>query len=455
MAIQLPRSSPSLSPTPPGHLREVAALALPLVLSQLSRTAMGVIDSAMVGRLGPTELAAVGYGGIWMWTALCAFLGTATGVQTFVSQAHGAGRTQEAAGWTWQALYSVAPVAGLGLAGFGLAAPTFFRVLGPSPELQGLTAAYVGMRSLGAGGLAAAMVMASYFRGLGDTRTPLAAIVAANLVNVVLDYGLIFGRLGLPEWGVAGAGAATAIAEWLYAVFLALAFRRRLRTGGVTRVPRPDLGAVRRFARTAVPIGGQWVLEMLSFAFFSTLVARMGVTAMAATQALLMLLSLSFMQAVGISIAATTLVGRYVGAGNLDAVERSHRSAVKLGLGLGVTIALLFLAIPEALLRIFTDDADVLALARPLLALGAAFQLLDALGIVSGGSLRGAGDTRWPFVVETAFAWLFFLPLAWLLGIGLEGGLLGAWIAGSLWVGLISLVLLRRFGSGAWRTIRI
>jgi MATE family, multidrug efflux pump len=447
----------AFSTTPSGGgLREVALLAYPVVLTQLARTAMGVVDSAMAGRLGAAELGAVGYGGIWMWTAACVFMGTATGVQTFVAQAHGAGDATQGVRWTWQGLYAVLPPATLGIALFALALPRWLSLLGPSPELQALTTSYLQARALGAPGLVVAMVLASYFRGLGDTHTPLACVVVANLLNAALDYGLIFGEFGLPRWGVEGAGAATAVAEWTYALLLAVAFWRRLgRAGASARPLRPERRSILRFARTSVPIGGQWVLEMLSFALFSTLVARMGDASMAATQALLMLLSLSFMQALGISVAASTLVGRYVGAGDEEAARRAHASSLRLGIGLALGVAALFLALPGPLLRIFSEAPEVLRLARPLLALGALFQLFDALGIVASGSLRGAGDTRWPFALTTVLAWLFFLPLAWTLGVGLGQGLFGAWAAATAWVALQSALLVRRFHSGAWLKARI
>ena len=124
-------------------------------------------------------------------------------------------------------------------------------------------------------------------------------------------------------------------------------------------------------------------------------------------------------------------------------------------MALAIGVALLFVLLPGPLLRIFTDDPEVLALGAGLLRLGAFFQLFDAVGIVASGSLRGAGDTRWPFLVNTALAWGFFLPLAWLFGVAWGGGLTGAWIAGTVWIGVQSAVLALRFQRGAWRRIEI
>jgi MATE family multidrug resistance protein len=217
----------------------------------------------------------------------------------------------------------------------------------------------------------------------------------------------------------------------------------------------PSLDAVKRFLRTGAPIGGQWCLGMTSFAMFTTLVARMGDAEMAASQAFVMLLSLSFMQAVGISVAASTLVGRYVGARDLEGARQSFRSSIGLGVLLGIGVAVLFVAAPGPLLRIFTDDPTVVSLGRPLLLIGAVFQLFDAIAIITQGALRGAGDTRLPFLIETAFGWGVFVPLAWLLGIALDLGLAGAWVGGAISLALSSVALVWRFRAGAWERVRI
>jgi len=439
-----------------GGVREVVTLATPVVLTQLSATAMGVVDSAMVGRLGPTQLAAVGFASIWLWTIFSLLYGTASGIQTFVSQADGAGQPGACGRWAWQGFYAIAPAALLFVAVLAPLAGPLLALLGPSAELQSSAVAYITTRLAGEAAFAVIMVLTSFFRGLGDTRTPLYVTLFANAVNVVLDYGLIFGELGLPAWGVSGAGAATAVGSWVGAAALYIAFRRRSVSERFdTRPVAPDRAAVARFLRTGAPIGGQWCVGMTSFACFTTVVARMGDASMAASQAFVMLLSLSFMQAVGISIAASTLVGRYVGARDEMSAKRSFRSSIQIGLALSGVIAVLFVAIPTPLLRIFTDDPAVVALGRPLLVIGALFQLFDFLAIVTEGALRGAGDTRWPFAVETALGWGFFIPLAYLLGVVLEGGLTGAWVGGLIYVCALALVLVRRFRSGAWRQIAI
>lgn len=455
MSAPLASTTPLAAAPRAGSVGEVARLAFPIVLTQMSVTVMHVVDSMFVGRLGAAPLGALGFAGIWLWTVFSLFNGCATGVQTFVSQCHGAGQDEHCGRWAWQGFYAVVPITVLAMFAFAALAGPLFARLGTTPELREHALAYLTVRPLGFIGLVIWIVLAAFFRGLGDTRTPLVATVVANVVNVVLDYALIFGHLGLPAWGIAGAGVATSIAEWVgVAVLAGFWLRPALRRFG-TRPVAPDGAEIRRFLRTGAPIGGQWILDMSAFAIFTTLVARMGDASMAATQAMISLLSMSFMQAIGIGLAATTLVGRYKGAGSLDAALRSLRSALQLALGLAAGVAALFLLLPETLIGLYSADAEVLALARPLLALGAAFQLFDALQIVLSGGLRGAGDTRWPFVAQTLLAWALRLPLVWLFAFHWEAGVVGAWYAEFVFILALALALAWRLRTGAWREVRI
>jgi MATE family multidrug resistance protein len=439
-----------------GSVREVAWLAYPIVLGQMSQTGMMLVDSIFVGRLGAAQLGALGFAGIWVWTVVCLFSGAASGVQTFVSQAHGAGDPRRCGRWAWQGIYALVPAAAVTITAFVLVAPLLLRWLAPTPAIVAPTLAYLHMRPPGVAGLVVWMVLAAFFRGIGDTRTPLVATVVANAANAVLAYGLVLGGFGLPRLGIAGGGLATSVAEWIGAlVLLAALARRRVVRVHATLPVAPRSAEIRRFLYTGAPIGGQWVLDMSSFALFTTLVARMGTASIAANQAMISLLSLSFMQAIGIGLAATTLVGRYKGAGELAAAARSHRSARKLALTLAVAMATLFVTIPETLTRLYTSDPAVLALARPLLALGAVFQLFDALQIVASCALRGAGDTRWPFLVSTTAAWTLRLPLAWLFAVTLGGGVVGAWYAEFTYVLSLAALFSWRFRSGAWRSVVI
>lgn len=437
-------------------LREVGTLALPFVVTQVLFSAMGMVDAAVVGRLGATELAAVGLSGAWLWTLSSFFIGASSVVQTFVAQYHGAGRSRECGAWAWHGLASTVPfaIAAASILHFG--SDAIVAAIAPSAEVGSLAADYLRTRAPGVVGLTAAVSMSSFFRGIGDARTPLVATSIANVVNAVLCVGLVHGRFGLPMLGVSGAGIATSIGEWLYFTIVAVAFgRSTIRSRYATAWTTPSMQEISRLWRVGLPVGGQWVIEMLAFSLFTTLIARMGDAAMAASHAFGQLASLSYMQAAGIASATATLVGRYVGAGEPDRAEQRFRSSMLLGGGIGALIALAFLVVPEPLLALFSTDPDVMALGAPLLTIGAFYQLLDALSVLSDGALRGAGDTRWPFVARCLASWLIFLPMAWLFAYRLELGLAGAWIGGVFSSAGLALVLFLRFRSGAWRRIRI
>ena len=436
-------------------LRGVAVLAAPVVLTQISTTVMGLVDSAMVGSLGATELAAVGLGGVWLWTVESFFVGTCSAVQTFVAQEEGAGRVRESGAWVWHGIHASLPFALFVSVLFTLGAPWLMALAGASAELQPAAVGYLEHRALGAPALCAGIAFSSWFRGVGDMRTPLYATLVANVTNAALDYALVFGAFGFPEWGVAGAGAATAVSEWLLFALMALAFwRAGVRGETETRPTAPSLPFARRLLRTGAPIGAQWFLEMTSFSLFVSVVARIGDVEMAASQAFIVLLSMSFMQAVGIGSAVSTLVGQSIGANEPAAAERAFRSGQWLALWLAAAIALLFTSVPDVLMRVFTSDPRVLAFGRPLLLLGALYQLCDAVAIVSDGALRGAGDTTWPLVVRFALAWGLFVPLSyWLVQSG--GGVVGAWIGGLVYTAVLAGAFAWRFWSGRWKRIEI
>jgi MATE family multidrug resistance protein len=298
--------------------------------------------------------------------------------------------------------------------------------------------------------------MMSFFRGLGDTRTPMRAVLIGVAVNVTVAWVLIFGQLGAPRIGAAGAGYALSAGSWTITVLLLRAFLRREMRARHNTGPRwPNRAMFGRFLRTSAPIGGQWLLDMTTFAVFTSIVARMGEASMAASQAMLQLLSMSFMQALAIATASGALVGRYLGAGDIEAAQRSYRSAQLLALGVCAVVATLFVTIPEQLLSIFSDDQRVRSLARPLLALGALFQVIDAAGIVASGSLRGAGDTRWPFAVQASLAWLLRLPVVFTIAVVLHGGVFGAWAGELVYVIALGIAFARRFHTGEWCKVRV
>lgn len=433
--------------------RQVILLAYPVVFSTLATTLMGLVDTLFMGWVSTASQAAVGLAGVLIWTLASFFIGSLTVVNTFVAQYHGAGQHRECGGIAWQ---------GIGLAlGFSLPllallplVPALVGLFGPPADVVPIAVAYAAIRLWGVPLDLVEASLTSFMRGIGDTRTPMKVSLGAVLLNVPLNYWLVFGGLGLPALGAAGAAYATVAARAIsVAVLLGLFLRRRWREAYGTGLPRLQTLLSRRvlsLLSVGAPIGVGWVLEMATWLIFTAVVARFGKIALAAHNIVLQVLHLSFMPGMALSVAATTLVGQYIGAGDPTGARRSGFAAIKLGMVYMACMGLLLLILGQVIARGFNRDPEVVQVARQLFAIAAAFQIFDAMGMVSGGILRGAGDTRWPMVVGIAFSWLVFVPLIWLLGFRAGWGVQGAWIGALAYITGMGLVLLGRVWAGSW-----
>jgi MATE family multidrug resistance protein len=422
----------------------------------ISQTVMWTVDAAMVGHVGKAELAAVGFGGVLVWTIYSFFVGLTSTVNTFVSQAFGAGDYRRCGMLLWQGFYlALAAAAALYLVRAFV--PEVMALVRPPAEVEALSVSYIQIRMLSAGFFLAHYTFAHFFRGIGDTMTPLKVLGFAHLINIVGDYALIFGKGPFPELGVEGAAWATSLANVVAAVlFAALTFtptmRLRYDLAGQWRARRAQL---ERLIRVGIPIAVHFFLDMGSFLVFSAYVGRMGTEALAANQIAIQILALSFMPAQGLAQAATTLMGQYIGAGSPELAKRCAHTTIKIGLYYAGAIALLCLTAPTFLVRIFNSDPAVVATGRKLLVLCAFFQIFDAVQFISDGALRGAGDTRVPMLIIVGGAWLVFLPLAYLLGTVAAKGVVGAWTGATIYIAVVSVMMFLRLQRERWRELVI
>ena len=440
----------------PGGYREVWLLAYPTIISMASRTMMWFADTAMVGRLGATEQGAVGLAGILTWTFFAFFSGVLVSINTFVAQRYGANDRTGIASITWQGLY-------ITLVSYGVVlfisqfTETFFVLMKHSPEVQHLGVTYARIRLYSGLPLFISFCIGGFLRGIGDMKTPMRIELVANLINVGFDYLLIFGHFGFPRLEVAGAAIASLIASIIAAisylvVFLSPRSNRQFQTRSRFRI---DFGEIRRVLRIGTPMGVQFFLDLGSFTVFAALIGRMGDVQLAANQVAITLMSTSFMPLHGISLAATTLVGQYIGKEKLHFARKSGYTAIKMGVAYTCIVAIVFATVPGFLFSALSTDREVIRLGRSLLLLVAIFQLLDGFGICAAGALKGAGDTLFTMVVGIGSAWLFFLPLVYGLGVTLGYGIVGAWVGATIYIVLIGVIYLLRFCGNRWEKIQI
>jgi MATE family multidrug resistance protein len=436
----------------PGGYREVIWLAFPVVLSMLSQTLMWIVDTVFLGRVGTTEQGAAGLAGPFLWTLMALCMGIGTGVNILVAQYYGAQTRTRCGRVAWQGLY-ISLLAWLPLVAFGLAAHHLIRFSHPSPALLEPATLYLRIRLLGALTALINFTLVGFFRGLGDTQTPLRITVLVNSLNGLLDYLLIFGHLGLPRLGIAGAAVATVIATSVGSCFYVWLFLQRGKVHGLlTRAfVSFDRYECRRLVRMSVPVGLQGALEMSAWMFFTIFVARLGAVETAAHHIATNILTLSYMPGNGVSVAATTLVGQYLGADNPLAARRSAHSCLGVIILLMGTLGAGFFLWRHELVWLFNHDARVIHLGAKLLIFTALFQVFDGLSLVSAGVLRGAGDTRWPMLAGVVVGWGFFVPLAYVSIFPWQGGVIGGWLAAMVYAMVLGLTMGFRLAQGKWQ----
>lgn len=434
--------------------RRLAAVTVPVALGQLSYTAMGILDTVMVGRLGVTALAGVGLGNIVTWWVLSVFWGMLAGVNTLVAQAVGAGRPRAAGVALWQGLHLGALCATAMLA-LWPAAPALFALSGVDPEVQAIATSYMRIRLLGGIGLTTLMVADNFYRGVGRTEIPMWCGFLKLVINCGVNYAFIFGALGAPRMGTDGAAVGTAFANLaIGALMLALLLgKRELRERyALLSAWRLRPGPFRELVRVSLPIGVQTFMEMGGVSVFTAAVGRLGQAQLAATNAVIQAWSVAFMLGFSLSVGATTLVGQCVGAGAPELGRAAVSRILRVGLALNAALAVVYLAAPERLMGLFVDAAhlrEVVPYARPLFTIVVLCLGLDLVFMVHWGALRGAGDTTYSMLVNVGSSWLVLVPGALLAAP--RFGIVGAWSLLVVHVGLMAALTVWRFRGTAWQ----
>ena len=418
----------------PAELRQILALALPVVVAELGWMFMGVVDTIMVGALGPTAIAGVTIGNTAFDPIAFTGIGLLLGLDTVVSQAFGAGRRQECERWLWHAVYLGACLA-LPLVLVVLALPWAMRAAAVNDDVLALGVPYLHALCWSLPPLLVYAAFRRYLQGIGSVRPVMLAVVSANIVNAVGNW------LFIDRFGVTGVGWST-VAARVYLV-AALAFAAARRTPGLfRRMPPLEMDRIRRLLSLGVPAGAQLLLEIGVFATAAILIGSLTPDDLAAHSIALHIAATTFMVPLGISAAAAVVVGHAIGRGDSDAARRAGWHALALGGGFMLAAAVVLWTIPDALIRIFTTDPGVRAIGIPLMTVAAVWQTVDGLQVVATGALRGAGNTRAPMIANLVAHWLVGLPVGWWLCFRAGLGVTGMWIGLSLGLGGVALLLL-------------
>ncbi len=421
-------------------------LAVPLAAVQVGLMLMGVVDAAMLGRVSADALAAASVAGVWFFAASTIGMGCLTVLDPVISQAFGAhDEIGMARGVQRGILIAIIVTVPTMLAMLPIEA--VLRFTGQPAAVVPLAGQYIRTVLPSILPYFAFMMIREVLQSFGNLRALLLIIGLANLLNVVLNWALIFGHLGAPALGVTGAALATAISRWAMLAATMLASWRVLKPYLIPWRPESlALAPLGRMFAIGLPIGFQILFEYGVFGGVGLLMGQIGSHAVAGHQVALNMAAITFMVPFGIGTAASVLVGRAVGGGRPDEARRISSAALVVGVAFMTVTASIFLGFPGALARAYSPDPAVLSVAAGLVPLAGLFQVFDGTQVVAMGVLRGIGDTRVPVLINLAGYYVIGLPISLWLGFHLEWGPRGLWwglVAGLVVVATVLVVRVR------------
>ena len=436
-------------------LKELFRLALPMVVSQGAFALMMFADRYFLSRIDSVHVAASLGGGVTFFVCICFFVGIVSYGNALVAQYYGRRSLEFCPRVVTQAilivlasqpvLFLVTLIAGGGFAAFGHA-----------PELIALEKPYFQTLMAGSFFFLVKNALASYFTGIGRTRVVMISDVIGVLLNVPLSYVLIFGKLGLPALGIFGAALGTVIAGVLTIAVYALFYFNRIHAEqfSVSRSFQFDRTIMRRYLRLGFPSGLEFFISMATFNIFMLLFQAYGIAEAAAMSIVFNWDMLSFVPMMGLSIAIMSLIGRHVGADNMSRATQVISSGFVIGLGYSGVLAACFLVFRVELLEVFASPGQDFSAIRDIgarMMLGmSCYVLADAVILVCGGTLRGAGDTRWLMNASITIHVAMLLVQLLVILVFEQGALVSWWVFVSTLV-LNAIIFAGRLFAGRWR----
>ena len=448
--------APKLSQHPGrGTTRELLDIALPMVVSQGSFAIMVFCDRLFLAYLGPEYMAAALAGGVSAYFTVALFIGTLAYANALTAQYYGAGDLAKCPrvvtqGW----LVSLACLPVILAAAVGVY--HLFGVAGHEPEQLVLERGYYQILIGGSLFLLLKTVIGSYFAGIGRTRVVMIADVLGVLLNIPLSWALIFGKGPFPELGMGGAAWGTVIAGgFSIGIFLLFYFselhRRRFRVLASFRL---DPGILRRYLRLGFPSGFEMFMNIATFNLFLMMFQSYGIAAGAAAAIVFNWDIMSFVPMIGLHIGVISLIGRYVGAGDLSRANGVIKAGFRLAFAYGGVLAVIFILFSEELIMVFArseaDFTEIVELGSFMMVGLSCYVLGDATLLVASGALRGAGDTRWLMTVSISLHWLMVVAQYFIIVV-FEAGPRLSWLAFVAMILSLALCYLGRLLGGVWR----
>ncbi|MEV8466516.1 MATE family efflux transporter [Fluviibacterium sp. DFM31] len=432
------------------HVKATLTLGLPLIGGQLGQLLIQVTDTVMMGWYGVPELAALVVATSVIFVFLILGSGFAWGVMPLVAAAAEEGDDIQVRRVTRMGLWASMGFCVVVLPPLAMV-PDLFGMLGQVPEVATLAGQYFAIGLWMTVPALVIMLLRSYLSALERTQVVLWVTLAAAAVNALMNYLLIFGSFGFPEMGVRGAAWASVGSNVAAAILLVIYARWKERRREIfVRFWRPDWIALRQVFRIGVPIGLTSLAEVGLFSFASVLMGWISAEALAAHGIALQCATATFMVHLGLSQAATVRAGRAYGRRDVDLLVGGAKAAFALSAVAAIVTVVVFLTLPEPLIRLFLDPDDpqlpaIVAIGVGLLAAAAIFQVTDAAQVMALGLLRGVQDTRVPMIYAAVSYWGVGAPVAWILGFHTGLGGVGIWLGLALGLTMAGILMMRRF----------
>lgn len=425
----------------------------PATVENVLQMMVGIVSSAMIGRIGSLAVGAVGLGrriNLLVWAVFAAI---GTGATVMIARSIGAKDRKSADSYAIQAFaFTLIFVLCVSLVIYAFPRQLIAGLYHATGDLLAAGTLYLKITAWGIPFMAVMQVTGAIMRGAGNTKVPMQIALAINIVNVILSYYLIFGGLGLPAMGLVGAGIAANIAQAVGA-FLAIdiMFHRQTDINLQLQDFRFVWSPIRNMLQIGIPTAVENILMQLGQIMLTGLVVSFGTIALAAHQQGITAESLSYMPAVGFGIAATTFVGQSMGAGSARLAERYVRELGKWSMIMTLFTASFLIFTPRQLFSLLSNDPAVIQLGAWYLIMMGFAQFPQQLSGVLNGALRGAGDTRAPMVIGGVGLWGIRLPLAYFLSKNLGMGIIGVWAAMTFDLFVRFTLSLMRYRRGRWK----
>lgn len=444
-----------------GGTKELLVLAFPMIISTACDGVMTFTDRLFLSKMGPEQMNAAMGGAVTFQMMIFFFMGL-TGYSTaLVAQYFGAGERFNSTKAAFQAILITILAWPIILIIKPFVVSFYYVVDIPASQIN-YQIDYLNI--LVWGGLFGMLryTLGCYFTGIGKTKVVMVATIAAMVVNVLLDYILIFGKFGFEPMGVKGAAIGTVSGAAFAVAILSVAYftRANRQMFGVMSSFRFNWRIMKTLVKFGYPAGLEFFLNFLAFFIMVALFHSQGDVEATATTIMFNWDLVSFIPLLGIEVAVTSLVGRYMGAGRPQVAHRAALSGIRTGIFYSAIILILFVFIPETLVRVFQPQSsdvvfeETVKLAVSMIRIAALYVLAEAVMVALIGALRGAGDTFFTMVASVSAHWLF-VPVLWISFRVFNLSVVTAWFLLVLVILIFCIVLIMRFRSGKWKTIKV